>query len=119
MSCSVQMCGWESLETALASRSSRCRKRGIRGQIGGQNLDGYVALQPRIAGAIHLAHATGAERRDNFVRTEFSPRREPHGLRAIIDGRAGWRGCDDCGQMVGLTGQSLPNLRLCAVCVLL
>jgi len=30
------------------------------------------------------AHAAGAERRDNFVRTEFGPRREPRALRIII-----------------------------------
>src|SRR5687767_11419860 len=35
-----------------------------------QNLDGDVAIEPRIAGAIDLAHATRAKRAENFVATE-------------------------------------------------
>jgi hypothetical protein len=34
-------------------------------------------FQARVAGTIHLAHPARAERRDNFVRAEFGPRREP------------------------------------------
>ena len=35
-----------------------------------QDFDRDVALQPRIAGAIHLAHAAGSERAGDFVWTE-------------------------------------------------
>jgi hypothetical protein len=35
-----------------------------------QHLDGNVAPEPRIAGAIHLAHPAGAERRHDFVGAE-------------------------------------------------
>ena len=37
---------------------------------GEQNLDRDLAVQFRIARAIDLAHAAGAERRDDFVRPE-------------------------------------------------
>jgi len=36
---------------------------------GRQHLDGDFALEPGIAGAIHLAHASGPERADDFIRT--------------------------------------------------
>ena len=57
---------------------------GTPGKMRGQNLDRDGAVEPRIARAIHLAHAACAERLDDFVRTEFGPRREPHALRVII-----------------------------------
>jgi len=31
----------------------------IRGQESWQNLDGYGAIEPRVSGTIHLAHAAG------------------------------------------------------------
>ena len=43
-----------------------------------QHLDGDIALQLRIAGAIDLAHAAGTERRDDFVRAKAGPGRERH-----------------------------------------
>ena len=50
----------------------------IRQAIGGQHLDGHLATQPRVAGAIDLAHAAGAERRDDFVRAEPGAGEKPH-----------------------------------------
>jgi hypothetical protein len=41
----------------------------------GQYFDGDIALQPRVVGAIHLAHATGTDGLDDPVR---SKRRTPH-----------------------------------------
>ena len=41
---------------------------GISCYIGGQNLDCHVAPESRVACAIHLAHTTGAERRNDLVR---------------------------------------------------
>ena len=41
-----------------------------RGEMRGQDLDGDVAVETRVAGAIDLAHAAGAERGDDFVGTE-------------------------------------------------
>ena len=43
----------------------------IRRELRGQDLDSDVAIQPRIARAIHLAHAASADRRHYFVRSEF------------------------------------------------
>ena len=50
----------------------------IAGQIGRQDLERDIAAEPRIAGAIHLAHPAGAQQRDDFKRTEAGPRRECH-----------------------------------------
>ena len=38
-------------------------------EVFGQHLDGDVALELRIPGAIDLPHAASAERRDHLVRT--------------------------------------------------
>ena len=64
----------EQLRFALkrASRSGSLRERV------GQNLERDVALQSRVAGAIHLAHAARAERRNDFVRAESSAGIERH-----------------------------------------
>jgi hypothetical protein len=45
---------------------------GVAGKGVGQNLDRDVAIQLRIARALHFAHAAGTERRQNFVRTKAS-----------------------------------------------
>ncbi len=39
--------------------------------LGGQHLERYVAAEFRVGGAIHLAHATGADRHADFVGAEF------------------------------------------------
>src|ERR1035441_7965828 len=43
-----------------------------------QNFDGYLAVEARVAGTIHLSHAAGAQRRLNFIRPEFGTRGEGH-----------------------------------------
>ena len=44
---------------------------GIRREAGGQDLDGDVAADPRITGAVHFAHAAGPERaHDSYGRRE-------------------------------------------------
>ena len=43
---------------------------GVRDKSSGQHLDRDVAIELRVAGAIHLAHAAGAERRQDFVGPE-------------------------------------------------
>jgi hypothetical protein len=37
-----------------------------------EDLDGDVAIEPRIAGAIHLSHAAGADGGQDFARAETS-----------------------------------------------
>jgi hypothetical protein len=44
----------------------------------GQNFNRHLALQPRIARAIHLAHTACANERDDFVRAESRPRIQCH-----------------------------------------
>jgi len=50
----------------------------------GQDLDGDITLQSRIARAIHLAHTTGADGRDDLVGTDARPGNEFHAGVAII-----------------------------------
>ena len=51
----------------------------------GQHLDGHVALQPRIAGTIHLAHTPCAERADDLVGANPRPGDQAHrATRSII-----------------------------------
>ena len=64
------MCGWLSDETVLASRSKRARTSGFDERCWRQHLDRDLASEPRVAGAIHLAHAAGAERGDDLVGAE-------------------------------------------------
>src|SRR5262245_63810296 len=53
------------------------------GRIGGerfpQDLDRHIAIEPRIAGSIHLAHAAGPERADYPVLTEAGAGCQRHG----------------------------------------
>ena len=46
---------------------------GIGGECAGQNLDGHRAIEPGVAGAIDLAHAARADRRDDLVGSEPGP----------------------------------------------
>jgi hypothetical protein len=46
----------------------------------GQNLDGDVAIELHIASAVHLAHSTLAEERQDFVRSESGSALECHVL---------------------------------------
>ncbi len=43
-----------------------------------QNLDGHVAIELRVAGAIDLAHAAGAEQRDDVIGAELRAGIERH-----------------------------------------
>ena len=54
------------LEAAAAIR--------ISGELFRQDLDRHLAAQPRVARPVDLAHAAGAERRENLVRAEFLSR---------------------------------------------
>ena len=44
---------------------------GRRGKMGSKNFDRYSSIEADIAGAVHLTHAAGAQRRLNFIRPEF------------------------------------------------
>ena len=68
-------------------------KLGISRERVWENLDCDISIEPRVPGAIHLAHATDAEKRDNLVRAEASSGRKGHAgvasLRQRAIGRAG------------------------------
>jgi hypothetical protein len=50
----------------------------------GQDLDRHVASEPRVAGAIDLAHASGPEERDDFIRADVAACTHGH-LNRMID----------------------------------
>jgi hypothetical protein len=62
---------------------------GVAGKRPRQNFDGHVAIQPRIAGAIHLTHASDAEQGLDLVRTELRSRRK-HPRVTMIAMQPGW-----------------------------
>ena len=55
------MFGWFSEASTRASRSKRATRSGSSREGRGQDLDGDVAAEPRVARAVHLAHAAGAQ----------------------------------------------------------
>ena len=44
-----------------------------------KHFDGDVAAEPRVASPVHLAHAAGADGRDDFVRAEARANEDVHG----------------------------------------
>src|SRR5207249_4769498 len=57
---------------------------GVAGERFGQDLDRDVAIQLVIAGAIDLAHAARAKRRDDLIRSETRAAYERHGIAVNI-----------------------------------
>ena len=57
------MFGWLRAEAARASCTKRRAAAVVGEPLGGQDLDRDLAAEPRVAGAVHLAHASGAEGR--------------------------------------------------------
>ena len=72
------MFGWLSEASSRASRSKRTPRSELA-RIGfGQHLDRDVTAQPRIGGAIDLAHPARAEQRDDLVRADTGSRNQRH-----------------------------------------
>lgn len=59
----------------LLEAAQAVRVRGVRSR---QYLDREVPSQPRVPGAIHLAHPSRANSRHDFVGTELRTRQERH-----------------------------------------
>ena len=78
--CSVAMLGWLSEASTRASRSNRLLYSGIVRRELVQDLDGDLTAQPDVLGAIHLAHASGAEGSQDPVRTDGAAWGEPQRL---------------------------------------
>ena len=56
--------------------SEAVEPRAIACDVGRQHFDGHIAPQPRIARAIDLAHAAGAQQREDFVEAKASAGRK-------------------------------------------
>ncbi len=52
----------------------------VLGQLRRQDFDRDCAIEARVAGAIDLSHAAGADRRDDFVGTEPRSAGESHAI---------------------------------------
>ena len=52
----------------------------VIGDVGGEDLDRDVAIEPAVSRPIDFAHAASAEERVDFVRAESSATRQRHGL---------------------------------------
>jgi hypothetical protein len=48
-------------------------KLGVASEVSGKYLDSDDAIEPGVAGPVDLAHSAGAERLNDFIRTETSP----------------------------------------------
>ena len=72
------MLGWLIAATARASRSNRASASGSLASAAGKHLDGDVAAEPRVVGAVDLAHAAGADGRDDLVRAEARANERVH-----------------------------------------
>src|SRR5262249_39975950 len=53
-------------------------RRGVAGEIRGQDLDRHLAPEARIARPVDLAHSSRAERREDLVRPETGARGKAH-----------------------------------------
>ncbi len=54
-----------------------------------ENLDRDRAIEPRVAGPVHLPHPPGADRREDLVGPEAEARRERHAVRSDSSGYSG------------------------------
>jgi hypothetical protein len=52
-----------------------------------EDLDGDIAAQPQIAGAVHFAHSARAQRRKNLVRPELGSRGQTQRFAMILPQR--------------------------------
>src|SRR6185369_11098601 len=55
-----------------------CEPIRVLHDVGGQDLDRYIAPKPRVFGAIDLAHASSAEGAENLVRSKTSAGGQAH-----------------------------------------
>jgi hypothetical protein len=93
-----------------AGEAIRIRREGL-----GQNLQRDVAIELRVAGAIHLSHPARPKERDDLVGAETGARRKGHGMSARVDrsyphfaGGADPSDLDFVKKCVQTTGRRLP-----------
>ena len=73
--------GWFSAAAARASCSKRRAAPDPVRNSSGQNLDGDLAPEARVARPVHFAHPAGAELGENLVGTQTRTRSEAHSNR--------------------------------------
>ena len=83
------MFGWLSAASVCASRVKRASRSGSRAKSSGRTLIATSRLSLRVAGAIDLAHAAGADGGEDLVGAEARARGQRHGLKACPNVRAG------------------------------
>ena len=72
------MLGWFSAPAALRLLLEAPQALGVGENAAGKDLDRHVAAEPRVPRPIHLAHASGADRREDLVGTELRSDRQRH-----------------------------------------
>ena len=82
-----RMFGWFRAAAARASCSKRPRRSGVVGEGLRQDLDRHVPSEPRVAGAVDLAHPAGADQAEDLVGAEPCAGREWHGPSAREESR--------------------------------
>ena len=60
-----------------------CQRGRVRGVGGGENFDCDLAADAGVAGLVHFPHAAGADRRQDFIRTEPCAGVERHIVTAL------------------------------------
>src|SRR5215472_5205133 len=77
----------DSQDVRMVQRSNRPRflfetpqSIGVISQRRWQDFDRDITPKARVVRAVHLAHAACTQGRENFVRAQFGPRREPHSV---------------------------------------
>ena len=63
-------CADDSAPRAICASRTNRPAVGVRGKLRRQELQRDVAIEPRVAGTIDLAHASGADGSDNAIRSE-------------------------------------------------
>jgi len=67
-----------SIGTQYWDTTNRSQTLGIGGAVGGEDLDSDVAPESCVAGAVHFAHTSSAQRRDDLVGSETRTRGKRH-----------------------------------------
>ena len=92
MSWSTQMCGWFKRRDRARLAVEPLAQLRVVCEDGREDLDGDRAVEPGVAGLVHLAHAASANRGNHLVRAQSGPWRERHHDAAIIARRFQARG---------------------------
>ena len=85
------MFGWFSEASVFASRVNRASRSGSSANAVGQHLDRDLAIELRVARAVHLAHAALAELGEDLMRTQHLANHRQGPSKATAPLRSGGR----------------------------